>query len=114
MIMLFFDYIIPYLSVVPFASWLKPTTNSVAVIFPAIVIPLLGVLSRLVDSMMIFFKKLCNLQVREKLEGFLSTCGAKPGDNLASILFIFVIHAFSKSLDHKWKLKTQLPMVPRY
>jgi hypothetical protein len=33
-----------------------------------------------------------NLRVGEKLEQFLSTSGVKQGDNLAPVLFIFVIH----------------------
>jgi hypothetical protein len=38
-----------------------------------------------------------NLRVGEKLEQFLSTSGVKQGDNLAPVLFIFVIHAVSNS-----------------
>jgi hypothetical protein len=40
-----------------------------------------------------------NLRVGEKLEQFLSTSGVKQGDNLAPVLFIFVIHAVSNTLD---------------
>jgi hypothetical protein len=42
-----------------------------------------------------------NLRVGE-LEQFLSTSGVKQGDNLAPVLFIFVIHAVSNTLDKKW------------
>jgi hypothetical protein len=44
-----------------------------------------------------------NLRVGEKVEQFLSTSGVKPGDNLAPILFIFVINAVSNSLDENGK-----------
>jgi hypothetical protein len=47
-----------------------------------------------------------NLRVGEKLEQFLSTSGVKQGDNLAPVLFIFVIHAESNSPDKKWKFTT--------
>jgi hypothetical protein len=47
-----------------------------------------------------------NLRVGENLEQFLSTSGVKQGDNLAPILFIFVIHAVSYSLDKKWEFTT--------
>jgi hypothetical protein len=47
-----------------------------------------------------------NLKVGENLEQFLSTSGVKQGDNLAPILFIFVIHAVSHSLDKKWEFET--------
>ena len=47
-----------------------------------------------------------NLRVGESLEQFLSTSGVKQGDNLAPVLFIFVIHAVSNSLDKKWDFTT--------
>jgi hypothetical protein len=47
-----------------------------------------------------------NLRVGEKLEQFLSTSGVKQGDNLAPVLFIFVIHAVSNTLDKKWDFTT--------
>jgi hypothetical protein len=47
-----------------------------------------------------------NLRVGEKLAQFLSTSGVKEGDNLAPVLFIFVIHAISNSLDKKWEFTT--------
>jgi hypothetical protein len=47
-----------------------------------------------------------HLKVGEKLEQFLSTSGAKQGDNLAPILFLFVIHTVSNSLDKKWDITT--------
>jgi hypothetical protein len=46
-----------------------------------------------------------NLRVGE-LEQFLSTSGVKQGDNLAPVLFIFVIHAVSNTLDKKWDFTT--------
>jgi hypothetical protein len=48
-----------------------------------------------------------SLRVGEKLEQFLSTStsGVKQGDNLAPVLFIFVIHAVSNSLDKRWELE---------
>jgi hypothetical protein len=46
-----------------------------------------------------------NLRVGEKLEQFLSTSGVKQGDNLAPVLFIFVIHAVSNSIDKKWEFE---------
>jgi hypothetical protein len=47
-----------------------------------------------------------NFRVGEKLEQFLSTSGVKQGDNLAPVLFIFVIHAVSNTLDKKWDFTT--------
>jgi hypothetical protein len=47
-----------------------------------------------------------NLRVAEKLEQFFSTSRVKQGDNLAPILFIFVIYAVSNSLDTKWNFTT--------
>jgi hypothetical protein len=47
-----------------------------------------------------------HLRVGEKLEQFLSTSGAKQGDNLAPVLFIFDIHTGSNSLDKKWDTTT--------
>jgi hypothetical protein len=47
-----------------------------------------------------------NLRVGENLEQFLSTSGVKQGHNLAPVLFIFVIHAVSNSLDKKWEFTT--------
>jgi hypothetical protein len=47
-----------------------------------------------------------NFRVGDNLEQFLSTSGVKQGDNLAPILFIFVIHAVSNSLDKKWEFTT--------
>jgi hypothetical protein len=63
------------------------------------------------DSLIVVLKKLykdvtINLRVGEKLEKFLSTSGVKQGDNLAPVLFIFVIHAVSNSLDKKWDFTT--------
>jgi hypothetical protein len=63
------------------------------------------------DNLIMVLKKLytdvtINLNVGEILEQFLSTSGVKQGDNLAPILFIFVIHAVSNSLDKKWVFKT--------
>jgi hypothetical protein len=47
-----------------------------------------------------------NLRVGEKLEQFPSTSGVKQGDNLAPVLFIYVMHAVSNSLDKKWNFET--------
>jgi hypothetical protein len=63
------------------------------------------------DNLIMVLKKLytdvtINLNVGENLEQFLSTSGVKQGDNLAPILFIFVIHAVSNSLDKKWEFET--------
>jgi hypothetical protein len=63
------------------------------------------------DSLIVVLKKLykdvtINLRVGEKHEQFRSTSGVKQGDNLAPVLFIFVIHAVSNSLDKKWDFKS--------
>jgi hypothetical protein len=61
------------------------------------------------------------LRVGEKLEQFLSTSGVKQGDNLAPVLFIFVIHAVSNTRqemgfhnpDFRWFPDTQVGSKPR-
>jgi hypothetical protein len=47
-----------------------------------------------------------NPRVGEKLEQFLSASGVKQGDDLAPILFIFVVHAVSNYLDKIWEFTT--------
>jgi hypothetical protein len=67
----------------------------------------LGVPDSLIDVLKKLYKDVTiNLRVGEKLEEFLSTCGVKQGDNLAPILFIFVMHAVSNTLDKKWDFET--------
>jgi hypothetical protein len=68
------------------------------------ILKILGVPDNLIEVL----KKLCtdvtiNLRVGEKLEQFLSTSGVKQGDNVAPVLFIFVI---PNSLDKKWEFET--------
>jgi hypothetical protein len=67
----------------------------------------LGVPESLIEVLKKLYKDVTiNLRVGEKLEQSLSTSGVKQGDNLTPILFIFVIHAVSNSLDKKWDFTT--------
>jgi hypothetical protein len=69
------------------------------------------------DNLIMVLKKLytdvtINLNVEENLVLFLSTSVVKQGDNFSPILFIFVIHAVSNSLDKKWIFK--IPETPDF
>jgi hypothetical protein len=68
---------------------------------------ILGVPDNLIEALnKLYTDASINLRVGENLEQFLSTSGVKQGGNLAPILFIFVIHAVSNSLDKKWEFET--------
>jgi hypothetical protein len=71
------------------------------------ILKILGVPDNLIEVLKKLYTDVTiNLRVGEKLEQFLSTSGVKQGDNLAPVLFIFVIHAVSNSLDKKWEFET--------
>jgi hypothetical protein len=71
------------------------------------ILTILGVPESMIEVLKKLYKDVTiNLRVGEKLEQFLSTSEVKQGDNLAPILFIFVIHAVSNSLDKKWNFTT--------
>jgi hypothetical protein len=71
------------------------------------ILTVLGVPENMIEVLKKLYKDVTiNLRVGEKLEQFLSTSGVKQGDNLAPILFIFVIHAVSNSLNKKWNFTT--------
>jgi hypothetical protein len=46
------------------------------------------------------------MNVSGKKKSFKSTCGVKGGNNLGTILFIFMIQAVSTTLDKKWDFET--------
>jgi hypothetical protein len=70
------------------------------------ILKILGVPDNLIEVLQKLYTDVTiNLRVGEKLEQFLSTSGVKQSDNLAPILFIFVIHAVSNSLDKKWEFE---------
>jgi hypothetical protein len=58
------------------------------------------------ESLIEVLKKSCTRISTQSWWQFLSTSGVKQGDNLAPVLFIFVIHAVSNTLDKKWDFTT--------
>jgi hypothetical protein len=71
------------------------------------ILRILGVPDNLIEVLQKLYTDVTiNLRVGEKLEQFPSASGVKQGDNLAPVLFIFVIHVVSNSQDKKWEFKT--------
>jgi hypothetical protein len=71
------------------------------------ILKILGVPDNLIEVLKKLYTDFTiNLRVGDKLEQFLSNSGVKQRDNLAPVLFIFVIHAVSNSLDKKWEFET--------
>jgi hypothetical protein len=64
------------------------------------ILKILGVPDSLIDVLKKLYTDVTiNLRAGEKFEQSVSTSGVKQGYNLAPILFTFVIHAVSNSLD---------------
>jgi hypothetical protein len=54
------------------------------------------------------------LQIGKEEHDMPYTVGVQQGDNMAPILFLFVMQAFSKTLEEKWEKETRGLTKPTY